>query len=90
VYRQDAAIVEHLTPEFVPSGLADELSVVADRLPVRFRTMARDLARRGWEIDWHRLAGPHDGPARVIPCPARRDESGWVFDTVPLRPAGAS
>jgi hypothetical protein len=52
--------------------------------------MARDLARRGWEIDWHRLAGPHDGPARVIPCPARRDESGWVFDPVPLRPAGAS
>jgi phenylpropionate dioxygenase-like ring-hydroxylating dioxygenase large terminal subunit len=90
VYRQDAAIVEHLTPEFVPSGLADELSVVADRLPVRFRTMARDLARRGWEIDWHRLAGPNDGPARVIPCPARRDESGWVFDSVPMRPAGSS
>lgn len=85
VYEQDASIVEHLTPEFVPSGMADELSVASDRLPVRFRTMVKELAGRGWEIDAHRLAAPHDGPARVIPCPARRESAAWVFDPVPLR-----
>ena len=85
VYEQDANIVEYLTPEFVPSGMADELSVASDRLPVRFRTMVKELAGRGWEIDAHRLAAPHDGPARVIPCPARRASAAWVFDPVPLR-----
>ncbi len=85
VYRQDATIVEYLTPEFVPSGLADELSVAADKLPVRFRLMAKELAQRGWEVDWHKLSQPNDGPARVVACPMRRNESGWVLDPVPLR-----
>ena len=85
VYAQDAAVIEHVMPEFVPSGLADELSVVADRLPVKFRSMVKSLAARGWEIDTHKLAEPHAGPARVVPCPARRDAAGWVFDAVPLR-----
>lgn len=88
VYQQDASIVEYLTPEYVPSGMADELSVVSDRLPVRFRTMARELALRGWEIDNAKLAAPHDGAARVVPCPARRDTQAWVFDAVPLRSPG--
>jgi hypothetical protein len=65
--------------------MADELSVVSDRLPVRFRTMVKELAQRGWEIDARRLAGSHDGPARVIPCPGRRNTQAWVFDPVPLR-----
>jgi phenylpropionate dioxygenase-like ring-hydroxylating dioxygenase large terminal subunit len=85
VYRQDAAIVEYLTPEFVPSGMADELSVASDKLPVRFRSMAKELAGRGWEIDARALALPHEGPARVVPSPARRGEPGWVFDPLPLR-----
>ncbi len=85
VYRQDASIIEYVTPEFVPSGMADELSVAADKLPVRFRMMVKEFASRGWEIDHRRLAEPHDGPARVVPCPARRDSAGWVFDPVPLR-----
>lgn len=85
VYEQDAAIVEYLTPEFVPSGMADELSVVSDRLPVRFRAMVKELAGRGWEVDAHALARPHDGPARVVPCPARREQGGWVFESLPLR-----
>jgi phenylpropionate dioxygenase-like ring-hydroxylating dioxygenase large terminal subunit len=85
VYEQDASIVEYLTPEFVPSGMADELSVVSDRLPVRFRTVVKELAQKGWEIDSRRLAEPYDGPARVIPCPARRDTQAWVFEPVPLR-----
>jgi phenylpropionate dioxygenase-like ring-hydroxylating dioxygenase large terminal subunit len=86
VYRQDASIVEYLTPEFVPSGMADELSVLADRLPVRFRTMVKELGARGWEIDARRMHEAHDGPARVVPSPARRTEPGWVFDPLPLRP----
>jgi hypothetical protein len=85
VYRQDAEIVQYLTPEFVPSGMADELSVASDKLPVRFRAMAKELAARGWEIDARALALPHDGPARVVPSPARRSEPGWVFDPLPLR-----
>jgi hypothetical protein len=28
----------------------------------------------------------HDGPARVVPSPARRMEPGWVFEPLPLRP----
>ena len=85
VYGQDATIVEFLTPEFVPAGMADELSVAADKLPVRFRTMVKELVTRGWEVDSRRLAEPHDGPARVVPCPARRESTGWVFDPLPLR-----
>jgi phenylpropionate dioxygenase-like ring-hydroxylating dioxygenase large terminal subunit len=85
VYQQDAAIIEFVTPEFVPSGMADELSVVADRMPVKFRSMVKDLANRGWEIDQVKLAEPHAGPARVLPSPGRRSEAGWVFDAVPMR-----
>lgn len=85
VYGQDAGILEYLTPEFVPSGMADELSVASDKLPVKFRAMAKELASRGWEIDTQALAQPHDGPARVVPSPARRGEGGWVFDPLPLR-----
>lgn len=85
VYQQDAAIIEFVTPEFVPSGMADELSVVSDRFPLKFRTMVKELAARGWEIDHRRLAESHAGPARVVPCPARRTDSGWVFDPVPMR-----
>lgn len=85
VYRQDAEIVEHLTPEFVPPGMADELSVVSDRLPVRFRTMVRALGARGWELDLRRMREVRDGPARVVPSPARRVETGWVFESLPLR-----
>jgi phenylpropionate dioxygenase-like ring-hydroxylating dioxygenase large terminal subunit len=88
VYEQDASIVEYLTPEFVPAGMADELSVASDRLPVRFRTMVKELAQRGWEIDARKLAEPSDGPARVVPCPARRETQAWVFDPVPLRARG--
>jgi hypothetical protein len=47
--------------------------------------MAKELAQRGWEIDTAKLAAPHDGAARVLPCPARRDTQAWVFDAVPLR-----
>jgi hypothetical protein len=65
--------------------MADELSVASDKLPVRFRAMARELAARGWEIDAHALTLPHDGPARVVPSPARRLQAGWVFDPLPLR-----
>ena len=78
VYRQDAAIVEFLTPEFVPSGMADELSVASDRLPVRFRSMAKELAaaRLGDRCPGPGAAARRRGASRAVAGAPRRAGMG--------------
>ncbi len=85
VFQQDADIVEYIAPPKVPAGLADELSVSTDKMPMAFRIFCKRLAKKGWELDPHAIPEVAQGKElRVVPCPARRDDpAGWTFKPMP-------
>ena len=91
VLEQDKEIVEEIEPILVPDGMADELSVASDEMPVAFRRWVKRLEDKGWAIDLMALPQPGEpAPAHVVPSPERgRDPKNWVFKAVPRKPAAA-
>lgn len=90
IFEQDAAIVEHSSPNWLPETLENELSVKEDKFMSFWRQTRRNLIEeRGWQIDSQALK-PYEGiKAFTIPSPGRRQHKDikWVLDTVPLKPA---
>ena len=89
ILLQDAAIVEHASPNWLPETLANELSVKEDKFMSFWRqTRRRHIEEKGWQIDSQAMV-PHKGfKTFTIPSPARRShpEIRWVLETVPLKP----
>ncbi len=85
VIDEDAAVLNHVKPARVPPKLSDELLLDSDKHGVMFRRKVKEREAAGDDIDTRRLAS-EDDYARVIPCPARReDEKNWILRPVPMR-----
>lgn len=91
---QDKAVAEGHLPKRAPD--IDEFPPIRidreDRLMQAYWRFMRELRGRGWQIDRVALdACTENGEVRVIPSPARRaDPANWVYQAVPLVPAGRS
>jgi phenylpropionate dioxygenase-like ring-hydroxylating dioxygenase large terminal subunit len=85
VIGEDAAVLDHLKPARVPPTLADELLLESDKHGLLFRKKVKEREALGDDIDT-RAMKDDDDYARVIPCPARReDPKNWVLRPVLMR-----
>lgn len=89
VFREDAEIVEALSPNFLPESLENEVSVEQDKFMAVWRRIRKaHIEEKGWKID-SKAMEPHAGEkVFTIPSPARRTNPHfkWALDTVPLVP----
>ena len=87
VFQEDAAIVEALSPHYLPQTLEAEVSVEQDKFMSAWRKVLRThIEEKGWKID-SKAMQPHAGEkVFTIPSPARRlnPDLRWALDTVPL------
>ena len=89
IFAEDTAIMERAAPSYLPTDLANELSVKDDKFMSSFRSARRKLIdQKGWSIDRVRMAEYRGQKVMAIPSPQRRlhPDIKWVMDTVPLVP----
>ena len=88
ILKEDAAIVEAASPNYLPDNLAREMSVTDDKFMRTWRTARRKcIEEKGWKIDSLEVAKARGEKVLTIPSPGRREEGmSWVIDTVPLVP----
>lgn len=90
VAHQDITIIEELRPVVTPTTNTKELMTPSDKVIVMYREKLDEWDAKGWQIDFEMLVRDSKKVAYAIPSPARREQKGWVLDSVPLVPAGVS
>ena len=58
----------------------------ADKCILMYRESLKEWENNGWKIDIDTANANRDNIAYAIPSPARREQKGWVLDTIPLLP----
>ncbi len=88
VFEQDAAIVEALSPNYLPESLENEVSVEQDKFMGAWRKVRKNHIEKGWKIDTKAMEPFEGEKVFTIPSPARRTNPDlrWALDTVPLVP----
>ena len=87
VFQEDAAIVEALSPHYLPQTLEAEVSVEQDKFMSAWRKVLRThIEEKGWKIDTAAMEPRLRDTVFTIPSPARRSnpELRWALETVPL------
>ena len=84
VADQDVVIVQNLHPVMTPDTNTKEYMLPADKCITIYREALKDWEGRGWRIDSREVAANADRVAYAIPSPARREQKGWVLDSIPL------
>jgi len=87
VANQDVVIVDSLRPAITPDTNTKEFMVPSDKCILLYRESLKEWESYGWKIDSELVERTHHRVAYAIPSPARREQKGWVQDTIPLRPA---
>jgi phenylpropionate dioxygenase-like ring-hydroxylating dioxygenase large terminal subunit len=89
VFREDAEIVEALSPHYLPESLEEEVSVEQDKFMAAWRRVRRKHIEMGWKIDTKAMEPHLKEKVFTIPSPPRRANPHlrWALDTVPLVPA---
>ncbi len=91
VAEQDVTIVENLHPMITPDTNTKEFMLPADKCILLYRESLKEWEQNGWKIDSDAVAATAHKVAYAIPSPARREQKGWVLDTIPLtRPRAAA
>jgi phenylpropionate dioxygenase-like ring-hydroxylating dioxygenase large terminal subunit len=88
IFLQDQAIMEHVTPELLPTFLHEEVSVKSDAIMVAWRNKRRELIEKGWSIDIDAWRRDEDKRALVMPCPARanpEESKEFLLRPVPFK-----
>ncbi len=89
VFREDAAIVEALSPHYLPQSLEAEVSVEQDKFMGAWRRVLRThIEEKGWKIDSKAMAPYLDEKVFTVASPGRRANPHlrWALDPVPLVP----
>ncbi len=60
-----------------------ELLVPSDRPVVRYREYLKEWEANGWRIDLKKVKELQGDVAVTIPSPQRREDKGWILDTIP-------
>ncbi len=84
VARQDVVVIEQLQPVLTPDTNTKEFMVPADKVILMYREKLREWTGKGWRIDTGEVERHQGRVAWAIPGPARREQKGWVLDSVPL------
>lgn len=87
VANQDVVIVDSLHPKVTPDTNTKEFMMPADKCILLYRESLKEWESYGWKIDCEVVEQKHNRVAYAIPSPARREQKGWVLDTIPLRPS---
>jgi phenylpropionate dioxygenase-like ring-hydroxylating dioxygenase large terminal subunit len=84
VATQDRDILVEVQPVLTPETRTKELFMPADAPIGRYRDKLKEWEARGWRIDVEEVNRNRKKIAYAIPCPARREQKGWVLDAIPL------
>lgn len=84
VAMQDKVIIEDLHPVLTPDTNTKEFMLPADKVVVMYRDWLKGWDAKGWRIDMDTVRANERKVAYAIPSPARREQKGWVLDSVPL------
>jgi phenylpropionate dioxygenase-like ring-hydroxylating dioxygenase large terminal subunit len=84
IAHEDIRIIETLDPVQTPDSTTRELLTEADKPVLRYREYLAEWQSKGWKIDRESLESQLGKAAFAIPSPARRDEKGWVIQSIPL------
>ena len=90
VANQDRDTLMALHPVVTPRTQSRELFMPADNCIGRYRQRLQEWEARGWRIDVDAVRENRLRAAYAIPSPARREQTGWVLDAVPLVAAKAA
>ena len=89
VALQDRDVLHAVRPVLTPEKNTTEFFTPSDRSIAMYRDKLHRWESRGWRIDVEAVARDRRRVAYAIPCPARRENKGWVLDPIPMRPAVA-
>ena len=84
VAEEDRVVINRLKPRQGPWSTNHEFLVSTDKVVAGYREHLKKWRARGWCIDTAAVARNRKKVAYAIPSPARREQSAWVLDTVPL------
>ena len=87
VAEQDVVIISSLHPTITPDTNTKEFMLPADKCITMYRESTKEWSDNGWKIDTRTVADNALSVAYAIPSPARREQKGWVLDSIPLKPA---
>ena len=87
--KEDRPVIEGMRPKFSPRDTKSELLLPEDEIMVSYRQFLDRWQANGWHIDLAAIKAQGDRKIFAIPSPARREQSNWVVDPVPLIPAGS-
>jgi phenylpropionate dioxygenase-like ring-hydroxylating dioxygenase large terminal subunit len=90
VATQDRDVLREVHPVMTPRVRTKEFFTPADTAIGKYRDKLQRWEDRGWRIDTDAVRRSRGKVAYAIPCPARREQAGWVLDAVPLVPARAA
>jgi phenylpropionate dioxygenase-like ring-hydroxylating dioxygenase large terminal subunit len=90
VANQDKVIIEDLRPVLTPDTNTKEFMVPADKVILMYREKLKEWDARGWRIDTEEVERNALRVAYAVPSPARRQQKGWVLDSIPLVKAEAA
>ncbi len=90
VATQDRDVLYDVRPVLTPRSRTKEFFTPADTAIAKYRDKLQAWEDRGWRIDMDKVRQNSRKVAYAIPSPARRTQSGWVLDAVPLVPARAA
>lgn len=82
--QQDRTVLMAVRPVLTPETRIKELFTPADSPIGRYRDRITEWEHRGWRIDIDEVTRHENKVAYAIPCPDRRNNKGWVLDSVPL------
>ncbi|MBM4196565.1 MAG: aromatic ring-hydroxylating dioxygenase subunit alpha [Gammaproteobacteria bacterium] len=81
---QDRDVLSELHPVVTPRSQNHELFMPSDQCVGLYRQKVAQWEARGWRIDTGAVRANRNKIAYAIPSPARREQKGWVLDSVPL------
>ena len=81
---QDRDVLLDVRPEMTPLSRTKEFFTPADITIGSYRDKLKAWEDRGWRIDPAEVNRRRGRTAFAIPSPARREQGGWVLDSVPL------
>jgi phenylpropionate dioxygenase-like ring-hydroxylating dioxygenase large terminal subunit len=83
IAQEDIDVMTNLYPIRTPETTTKELLVPSDRPVVRYREYLKEWEANGWRIDLKKVKELQGDVAVTIPCPQRREDKGWILDTIP-------
>jgi phenylpropionate dioxygenase-like ring-hydroxylating dioxygenase large terminal subunit len=84
VANQDMKIIEQLHPVMTPDTNNKEFMVPSDKVVLMYREKQKEWEAKGWRIDLGPIEQNKERVAYAVPSPARREQKGWVLDSIPL------